>query len=308
VYPSAVLGDGRAALTPDAFEASKRKSGVPDDESYVKRIFEKHSGEARHWGGRGWRDVPSEFVDHLCRVRFWHRQCATSEKARDYLAWKNAGRDTGFLPLAEMKWILGVDGGEAELLKRVEDDSASGETRCIRTGQFVTLAEMFSYGRRLCSCHFPRTLHLRQPMLATRTGHSESQTAGATPKKNDRRLRYQETGRRGLPRRRSASLLSRLPVGRAFARERACLRAGKGGGEFDPLRVSRDKLRWRDERAFETFNKLLAPAGLEDFLDRHSDEFAWREKADNKGMLITWANWARQGERVPPWARPAMGE
>ena len=50
--PNAVLGDGWAALTPDAFEASKRKAGVPDDESYVKHILEKHSGEARHGGAR----------------------------------------------------------------------------------------------------------------------------------------------------------------------------------------------------------------------------------------------------------------
>ncbi|CAK0900206.1 unnamed protein product [Prorocentrum cordatum] len=80
------------------------------------------------------------------------------------------------------------------------------------------------------------------------------------------------------------------------------------GGEFDPSRISRNKWWRRDERAFETFNELLAPGGLKDFLDRHSDEFAWREQADNRGMFIAWANWARREERAPPWARPAMGE
>ena len=73
------------------------------------------------------------------------------------------------------------------------------------------------------------------------------------------------------------------------------------GGEFDPSRISRQKVRWRDERPLETFNKLLTPGGLKGFLDKHSDKFAWRQQADNKGMLITWANWVTQEGRVPPW-------
>ena len=83
------------------------------------------------------------------------------------------------------------------------------------------------------------------------------------------------------------------------------------GGEFDPSRISYKKLRrWRAEPPWETFNKLLKPGGLKGFVEKHSDKFAWRLPAgNNKGMLITWANWVTQEEPVPPpWERPATGE
>ncbi|CAK0906516.1 unnamed protein product, partial [Prorocentrum cordatum] len=81
------------------------------------------------------------------------------------------------------------------------------------------------------------------------------------------------------------------------------------GGEFDPPRISQKKARWRDERPWGTFNKLLMPGGLKGFLDKRSDNFARRAHAGNKGMLITWANWVTQeGRAPPPRERPAAGE
>ena len=74
-------------------------------------------------------------------------------------------------------------------------------------------------------------------------------------------------------------------------------------GEFDPSWISQ-------KNAWDTFDKLLKPGGLKGFVEKHSDKFAWRLPAgNNKGMLITWANWVTQEEPVPPpWERPATGE
>eukprot|EP00959_Pyramimonas_sp_CCMP1952_P227422 4755008-Pyramimonas_sp.AAC.1 len=52
------------------------------------------------------------------------------------------------------------------------------------------------------------------------------------------------------------------------------------------------------------------PGGLKAFLDKHSDKFAWRAHAGNKGMPIAWASWVAQEGRgaPPPRERPATGE
>ena len=85
---------------------------------------------------------------------------------------------------------------------------------------------------------------------------------------------------------------------RLAAHVRDCLKTH--GGEFDPPHISHYKMWWSgksDEREHEKFNELLARGGLKPFLDnnRHSDdEFAWFPKNAGKGMVITWASWARQ--------------
>jgi len=81
---------------------------------------------------------------------------------------------------------------------------------------------------------------------------------------------------------------------RLVALVRKCLNAH--GGEFDPSWISHKKmgLKHGAERVHEKFNKLLVSGRLKAFVESHSDEFAWYPKAANTGMLITWANWARQ--------------
>ena len=51
-YPDAVLGDGWTALTPQAFDATKREANIATDDDYVKHLLNKHDGEVRHWGPR----------------------------------------------------------------------------------------------------------------------------------------------------------------------------------------------------------------------------------------------------------------
>ena len=76
---------------------------------------------------------------------------------------------------------------------------------------------------------------------------------------------------------------------RLVALVRDCLKKHNGG--FDPSWISHWQmgLAPRDERVHQKLNKLLLPGGLKAFVERHSDEFTWYSKADNKGMLITWA-------------------
>ena len=53
-YPDAVLRDGWAPLTGEAFENAKAAAKIRTDDDYVKHILDKHDGEVRHWGPR-WR-------------------------------------------------------------------------------------------------------------------------------------------------------------------------------------------------------------------------------------------------------------
>ena len=61
-------------------------------------------------------------------------------------------------------------------------------------------------------------------------------------------------------------------------------------GWFDPAWIShkRPGLEPAAEPMHPRLNKLLKPGQLKPFLGRHR-EFAWQPKANNKGMVISWA-------------------
>ena len=107
----------------------------------------------------------------------------------------------GNLPLAEINWVLQAEGGETTLLKR-EGGSASGEREkwYIIAGNHITLAELFNFGCRFCSCYFLYTLYLVQPVFVAKQLHSESKSSGAMRMKSAKSLYHHETGKYGLPR------------------------------------------------------------------------------------------------------------
>ena len=131
---------------------------------------------------------------------FWHDQFAKTSDVRRWLYWYHENQSEGNLSLADISWVLEAEGGETTLLKR-EGGSASGEREkwYIRAGNHVTLAELFNYGCRLCSCHFLYTLYLAQPVFVAKKRHSESKTPEAMLMRSAHRLRHHETGKRALP-------------------------------------------------------------------------------------------------------------
>ena len=199
-YPDAVLGDGSNALAAWAFERTKTEMGLRTDDAYVKHILNKHDGEVRHWGSYPWTPVP-EGVD-IADLKFWHYQFAKTSDVREHLEMcqRNNDHNSGRLTEAEIDWILGLERGETRLLKReAGEDPASGGTWYIRTGQHVSLAELFDFGCRLCSCHWLYTVYKAQPIFISKKRHSESGKPDAVMRRNARRLHRQDTGSWGLP-------------------------------------------------------------------------------------------------------------
>ena len=94
--------------------------------------------------------------------------------------------------------VLREEQGETLILKRQYDTHGVAKWY-IKTGKYVTLAELFFYGKGLCSCHSLYQMYLREPVFVTKRAHSESQSEGAIAKRNARQLHHEETGHWGLP-------------------------------------------------------------------------------------------------------------
>ncbi len=201
-YPNAVLDDGFEALTPEAFQATLRAAGIKDEDEYTKHLLNKHDGEVRHWGAFTWRPVPSDSVEALRRLRFWHVQFAKTSKVRRWLDWFR-GRDDGELTWEDIEWTMKEEGGETTLLKcDSASSSASGGGRKwhIKSGHRVTLAEVFNHGCHLCSCHSLYRMYVLQPMLVYKMKkHSNSQAPGRRKLEKAKKLHLQLYGRRTLP-------------------------------------------------------------------------------------------------------------
>ena len=198
-YPDAVLDEGWDALTPEAFEASKREAKCVTDADYVKHILHKHDGEVRHWGPRWWTPVPAAVVANITHVRFWHYQLTKTREVRTWLYWYHEHQYDGHLSSDEINWILQEERGETTLLKRGPASGGTPATWYIREGNHVTLAELFNHGCHVCSCHFLYTLYLQQTVFITKRHRSESTAPGARVRRHAKNLHHQETGRYGLP-------------------------------------------------------------------------------------------------------------
>ncbi len=209
-YPNIVFGDGWSALTPEAFDEQKYVAQIHDDDVYVEHLLNRHDGEVRHWGPRLWREVPAGSVAALTGPQFWHYQFAKTGAARRWLTQFADDHPGESLTWSEIAWVLQEEGGETTLLKC---DSASGESgpACcsqlgtrqwfIRAGHHVTLAEMFDYGCRLCSCHFLYTLYLRQPIFLAKRNPPESPSRDwiKLQKAREQHFFHRESAGRGLP-------------------------------------------------------------------------------------------------------------
>ncbi len=204
---NAVLDDGWAALTPAAFRAALDAADIiPDEEDgYVKNILDKRDGEVRAWGVPTWRDVSSDSVEMLRHRRFcWHDQFARQPEVRQWLHAANtreewSSRDQ-LLSWRDIEWVMhDEEGGETAILKR-DPASASGERKWhIKAGQHITLAEMFSHGCEMCSCHFLYARYLQQTIIITKRKHSESISLESEKLRNAKDVHWKGHGTQGAP-------------------------------------------------------------------------------------------------------------
>ena len=80
-------------------------------------------------------------------------------------------------------------------------DPASGVTWLIRSGNYITLAELFRFGCKVCSCFDLYRAYVALPIFISKRYHSVSHTGPAQKRRNAKQLRFQENGKWGLPRR-----------------------------------------------------------------------------------------------------------
>jgi hypothetical protein len=165
--------------------------------SYVKHILNWHDGEVRLVGDFQWEEFPApggydlvpaaagEFT--VFHPNFWHPQFMKNSETR---AWLFHRRTTTWklddLRPEDVAWILTKEGNKTTCVKFVPapgGNPAAGETRYLSRGTFyvkrgnlVTLAEMFRFGSRLCSCFGIYRTFVHLPIFAYKRAHSSARS------------------------------------------------------------------------------------------------------------------------------------
>ena len=87
-------------------------------------------------------------------------------------------------------------------MKRTSESTAPGARQWfIRAGNYITLAELFDFGRHQLSCFDLYRTYRTLPRLIYKRFHSISKSEYAQRKQNARTLHYQEEGHWRLPKR-----------------------------------------------------------------------------------------------------------
>ena len=153
-------------------------------------------------------EVTGQFT--VYHPRFWHCQYMKSAKARHWCHDRQEGifRNRDLRP-QDVKLIMDYEGNETNYLKFEPDPAAGGRvppdeyfkrgTWYFRQGHVVTLAEMFRFGVRVCSCFDIYRTWVHLPIFAYRRFHSASRSTEGQQRRDAKKFHYKETGRYGLP-------------------------------------------------------------------------------------------------------------
>ncbi len=182
-------------------------SGAGDAFVEEEDIFaEQDTGRARV--AARWRGFPYIFPAsggddvHVYKACFWHYQFATTPKTRGWL-YERAQEDWCDADLTDrhINWVASQSEEQNQTtLMKWSDTPAPGGWK-IRTGNYVTLAELFYFGCFIsnCTCFELYRLYLSLPIFIHKRAHSTSHTAEAQRRRNAKTLHYQEYGTWGLP-------------------------------------------------------------------------------------------------------------
>ena len=162
---------------------------------YVKHILTKHEGEARLVGEAHWH--PFEGSDEDVRQPcFWHYQFANKASTRRFLYVRSFDKRLQDQPLSdtELDWILAEEGGATTMMKATNVNGASGARQWfIRAGNYITLAELFHFGRHRVTCWGMYRTYYSMDIVIHRRYHSRSTSGLCQQKQNAKRLHYFET-------------------------------------------------------------------------------------------------------------------
>ena len=213
LFPNTRPGiDGEVPLTRIEKQDIQRVSALMrTDFDLAKHLIQNHDGEARLAINGGFNRFPDN-VD-IRAARFWDYQYAKSGEVRKWLLERH--KRCGEAPLAEtdILWCLRKEydksGSYQTTILRWEPDAGinpasrgttlENGTWSIRSGNYLTLAELFFYGAREATCFHLYKMYLSLDYYIYKRQHSESMSEDAQRRRAAKRLHHQEHGRWKLP-------------------------------------------------------------------------------------------------------------
>ena len=187
---------------------------VRTEADFVKHLLNMHDGEVRFVGEPTWSEVPCTIACgpnprwgtcSLFHSRFWHPQTMKTDSARQWCL-KHHGalqRDPEMkevvLKPEEWQHLLQEEDNETLLLKHIPATSGKPARWFIRSGNYITLGELFVFGFHKCSCWDLYRTYTSLEVFVARKNHSVSNTENGIRRRNAKRLRKAWCGRWGLP-------------------------------------------------------------------------------------------------------------
>ena len=109
------------------------------------------------------------------------------------------------LSTKDVEWILSKEGNETTYLKFVPAPGGKFPegTWFSKEGHLLTLAEMLRFGANVCTCYDIYRTWLNLPIFVHKKYHSRSTTEHGLARNAAKQLRFEETGKYGLPKQNS---------------------------------------------------------------------------------------------------------
>jgi hypothetical protein len=205
---------GTVPLTKREEQDLKRDSLIKTDFDFVRNLINYHDGEVKLPIDNGFKNRFPETLD-VCEARFWSYQYATTAKVRRWLYERHKERgEEARLTESEILQCLKMECAESgsyqTTILRWEPNAdvnpASGGTTLadgiwyFRSGNYVTLAELFYHGATEMTCFHLYKMYLHFDYYINKRQHSESTRDDAQRRRAAKSLHHQEQGRWRLPR------------------------------------------------------------------------------------------------------------
>ena len=177
----------------------KETMHVKNHSDYLKHILTKREGEAKFVSDPEWMPFPDGVDFDPGNARFWDYQFVTTLEVRNWLyhrSMEDCAKDD--LDQRDIRWILEKEGGQTKLLKFHPASGGFDASWSIKTGHYVTLAELFFFAGNFCSCCDIYSKYVSLPIFIHKRIHSLSNSAEAQRVRNAKLLKRNETGRWGL--------------------------------------------------------------------------------------------------------------